>query len=194
MDLQELLLTSARAAAVYVLMLAVVRLLGKRTVGNFSAFDLIVALMLGEVVDEIIYGDVRFIEGTVAIVTLSALAAGDAWASSRNQRIQSIVEGTPTVVVRDGDFVPKGMRQERLNEQDVLAMLRLEGVRDLREIRLATLETDGEMSVLRHDWAEPAQRADVSREHQREKERTLNGVEEPPASKRTDSAAELYEA
>jgi uncharacterized membrane protein YcaP (DUF421 family) len=193
MDLQELLLTSARAAAVYVLMLSVVRLLGKRTVGNFSAFDLIVALMLGEVVDEIIYGDVRFIEGTVAIVTLSALAAGDSWASSRNQRIQSIVEGRPTVVVRDGDFVRKGMREERLSEQDVLAMLRLEGVRDLREIRLATLETDGEMSVLRYDWAEPAQRADVSREHQREKERTLKGVEEPPASKRTDAPAELYE-
>ena len=55
-------------------MLVVVRALGKRTVGNFSAFDLLVALMLGEVVDEIIYGDVRFIQGTVAIVTLAAVA------------------------------------------------------------------------------------------------------------------------
>jgi uncharacterized membrane protein YcaP (DUF421 family) len=73
-DATELLRTSGRAVAVYVLMLVVVRALGKRTVGNFSAFDLLVALMLGEVVDEIIYGDVRFIQGTVVIVTLAAVA------------------------------------------------------------------------------------------------------------------------
>jgi uncharacterized membrane protein YcaP (DUF421 family) len=57
METQELLLTALRAAAVYVLMLVVIRLMGKRTVGNFTAFDLLVALMLGEIVDEIIYGD-----------------------------------------------------------------------------------------------------------------------------------------
>jgi uncharacterized membrane protein YcaP (DUF421 family) len=194
MELQELLLTSARAVAVYVLMLGVVRLLGKRTVGNFSAFDLIVALMLGELVDEIIYGDVLFIQGTVAVVTLAALAGADSWASYRHQRVQAIVEGTPTVVVRDGEFVRQGMRAERLNEQDVLAMLRLEGVRDLREVHLATLETDGELSVLKHDWAEPAQKADMSPEYKRAKQQMLNGEEEPPPAKRTDTLAALHEA
>jgi uncharacterized membrane protein YcaP (DUF421 family) len=53
MDPNELMLTAARAAAVYLFMLIVIRALGKRTAGNFSAFDLLVALMLGEVVDEI---------------------------------------------------------------------------------------------------------------------------------------------
>jgi uncharacterized membrane protein YcaP (DUF421 family) len=64
------MLTAARAAAVSVFMLIVIRALGKRTVGNFSAFDLLVALMLGEVVDEIIYGDVLFTQGAVAIVAM----------------------------------------------------------------------------------------------------------------------------
>ena len=67
METQELLLTALRAAAVYVLMLVVIRLMGKRTVGNFTAFDLLVALMLGEIVDEIIYGDVTFAQGTQPI-------------------------------------------------------------------------------------------------------------------------------
>jgi uncharacterized membrane protein YcaP (DUF421 family) len=189
-----LLLTSARAAAVYALMLAVLRLLGKRTVGNFSAFDLIVALMLGEVVDEIIYGDVRFIQGTVAIVTLAALAAGDSWASYRSPRVQTIVEGTPTVIVRKGKFVRDGMTKERLNEADVLAMLRLQGVRDVREVQVAILETDGEMSVLRYEWAEPPQKADLLPEHDRDRKQTLKGEEDPPASKRTDSPSALGEA
>jgi uncharacterized membrane protein YcaP (DUF421 family) len=191
MDLQELILTSARAVAVYVLMLAVVRMLGKRTVGNFSAFDLIVALMLGEVVDEIIYGDVPFIQGTVAIVTLAGLAAADAWASYRSQRVQAIVEGTPTLIVRDGEFVGDGLKVERLHEKDVLAMLRLHGVRDIREVQLAILETDGEMSVLQHEWAQPPQKADLLREHERARKETLKGVDDPPASKRTDSPAAL---
>jgi hypothetical protein len=51
METQELLLTALRAAAVYVLMLVVIRLMGKRTVGNFTVFDLLVALMLGEIAD-----------------------------------------------------------------------------------------------------------------------------------------------
>jgi uncharacterized membrane protein YcaP (DUF421 family) len=193
MDLLELLLTSARAVAVYVLMLVVIRLLGKRTVGNFSAFDLLIALMLGEVVDEIIYGDVRFLQGTVAIVTLAAVTALDSWASYRHTRLQAILEGQPTVLVRDGKFVQKGMRSERLNEQDVFAMLRLQGVLDMREVHLATLETDGEVSVLKHRWAEPAQKADVNAEEEKAKEKALGEREEPPPSKRTDSPEELHE-
>jgi len=60
-DIQELFQTGLRAAGVYVLVLAVLRLTGKRSVGNSSAFDLFVALMVGEVVDEMIYGDVTLL-------------------------------------------------------------------------------------------------------------------------------------
>lgn len=65
MEIQELLFTALRTVGVYLLILIVLRSLGKRAVGNFSAFDLLVALMLGEVVDEIIYGDVTFGQGAV---------------------------------------------------------------------------------------------------------------------------------
>ena len=160
-DVRELLLTSARAAAVYVLMLIVIRALGKRTVGNFSAFDLLIALMLGDLVDEIVYGDVRFLTGTVAIGALAGLAALDAYGSYASPRVGALLEGKPTVVVRNGELIRRGMRAERLNEHDIMAMLREQGVQDLREVRLATVETDGELSVLKHDWAEPATKADV---------------------------------
>ena len=141
MDGQELLLTAARAAAVYVFMLVVIRPLGKRTVGNFSAFDLLVALMLGEVVDEIIYGDVRFVQGAVAIVAIGALAYADAWLSYAG--MEGFLEGKPTVVIRDGEFDREGMRSERMNETDVLGHLRSEGIHDMREVHLAIVENDG---------------------------------------------------
>jgi uncharacterized membrane protein YcaP (DUF421 family) len=193
MDPSELLLTSARAVAVYALILIVIRLLGKRTVGNFTAFDLLIALMLGELVDEMIYGDVRFLQGTAAIVTLAALAAADSWASYASYGMQKILEGTPSVIVRDGAFDRDGMRAERMNERDVMAMLRLSGVQDLREVHLAIVETDGEVSVLKHDWATPAEKADVDKTYQKRKEEALNGREKPRPGQQTDSAQALGE-
>jgi uncharacterized membrane protein YcaP (DUF421 family) len=183
----ELILTAARAAAVYVLMLIVIRALGKRTVGNFSAFDLLVALMLGEVVDEIIYGDVRFMQGTVAIAAIAALSYGDSWLAYFDHGMEAILEGKPTVVVRDGRFDRKGMRSERMNEKDVLAHLRLEGIHDIREVHLAVVEHDGRVSVLRQRWAEPAQKSDVFEGEHREQKTAVGDVGTAPPSVRTDS-------
>ena len=194
MDPNDLLLTAARAFAVYVLMLIVVRALGKRTVGNFSAFDLLVALMLGEVVDEIIYGDVRFMQGAVAIVAIGALAYTDGWLSYLDHGLNRILEGKPSVIVRDGEFDRKGMRQERMNEKEVLAHLREMGVLDMREVRLAVVETDGGVSVLKQPWAEPAQKADVLKDQGRERSRTIGDGDTPPDDKRTDSTYALEEA
>jgi uncharacterized membrane protein YcaP (DUF421 family) len=170
MDARELLLTCIRAAAVYTLILVVIRALGKRTVGSFSAFDLLVAVMLGDLVGEIIYGDVEFVKGIVAILTLAGLSALNVCVSVSNRRVRTLLEGQPTIIVRNGELLDARMRAERLNMDEVMAMLRLQGVQDLREVRLATVEPDGELSVLRYDWAEPAARADVDPAAARERE------------------------
>jgi uncharacterized membrane protein YcaP (DUF421 family) len=191
MEPGELILTAARAAAVYVFMLIVIRALGKRTVGNFSAFDLLVALMLGEVVDEIVYGDVRFIQGAVAIVVIAALAYTDSWLAYFDHGMEAILEGKPTIIVRDGRFDRAGMRSERMNEKDVLAHLRSEGIHDMREVHLAVVELDGSVSVLKHAWAEPAQKADVLKEDRRARHEAVGEQETPPPSVRTDSRKAL---
>jgi uncharacterized membrane protein YcaP (DUF421 family) len=193
-DPRELLLTAARAFAVFVLMMVVIRALGKRTVGNFSAFDLLVALMLGEVVDEIIYGDVTFLQGTVAIVVIGALAFTDSFLSYSSHTMQRVLEGSPTVMIRHGKFQRDGMKAEHLNEIDLVAMLRLHGIRDRREVALAVLETDGELSVIPEEWAEPARRADVDAEAAAAREDATNGKEEPPDSMRTDTPRALGES
>ncbi len=187
----ELLLTAARAFAVYVLMLIVIRALGKRTVGNFSAFDLLVALMLGELVDEIIYGDVRFLQGTVAIVTIASITYADSWLAYTNRRMELLIEGKPTIVVRDGEFDRGGMRSERMNETDVLGHLRAQGIQDMREVHLAIVEHDGTVSILKQPWAEPAQRADVLDDERRQRAEAFGDQGEPPPAKRTDSRQAL---
>jgi uncharacterized membrane protein YcaP (DUF421 family) len=187
-DPRELMLTAARAFAVYALMLLVIRALGKRTVGNFAAFDLLVALMLGEVVDEIIYGDVSFLQGTVSILVIAGAQSANAWLSWWDHGWDKILEGTPTVVVRNGALVEDGMRSERMNGKDVIAHLRSQGIRDVREVETAFVEDDGSISVLKREWAEPATRADVDEEMARAKMKDLDDREEPRGAERTDDS------
>ena len=170
MDSHELLMTALRALGVYVLMLFVIRVLGKRTVGNFAAFDLLVALMLGEVVDEIIYGDVSIAQGAVAIGVVAAAQYGNAWLSYFDHGFDRILEGTPTPIVRNGEMVKKGMRAERMNPKAVMHELRLQGVDDIKEVKLAMVETDGVVSVIKEDWAEVVQKADLGGEAAKQKQ------------------------
>ena len=184
MDLHELALTAGRALATYALILLIIRVLGKRTVGNFTAFDLLVALMLGEVVDEIIYGDVSFLQGATALVVIAAAKYGTAWLSYLNRSMSVILEGRPTELVRSGEIVHRNLRSEMLNEMDVYGALRLQGISDMREVKKATMEIDGEISVLKEDWAEPLRKADIAR--------TEGHVSDaPPDDKRTDTPRAL---
>ena len=191
MDPNELLMTAARAVGVYALVLVIVRALGKRTVGNFSAFDLLVALMLGEIVDEMVYGDVRFIQGTVAMVTIGTITYADSWLAYFDRGMEAVLEGKPTIVVKNGEFHRAGMRQERMNERDVLGALRRQGVRDMREVEYAILEHDRRVSVVQFDWAQPVVKADVDAKMSRARQNALKGLDQPPIEKQTDSSQAL---
>jgi uncharacterized membrane protein YcaP (DUF421 family) len=184
MDWQELGLTAARGVLVYVVMLVVIRVLGKRTVGNFTAFDLLVALMLGEVVDEIIYGDVSLAQGFTAIIVVALCKYLTTWLTYWDHGFNRLFEGKPTEIVRHGEFVRKGMRGELMNEQEVLAALRLGDVSDMREVKSAILEVDGKVSVIREDWAEPLTKRDIRGD-------AAEKIE--PDAKRTDTPQALGE-
>ena len=191
MDPHELLVTAGRALAAYVLLLVVVRLLGKREIGSFTAFDFLVALMLGEVVDEFIYGDVTFAQGAVAILVIAAAQYATGWLAFCSWRADKLLDGVPTPVVRDGQLQRDQMRSERINEPEIMALLRLEGIDDLREVKLAVVEVDGKLSVLKHKWAEPLQKADLGGDPARDREAAIAGRDEPPDDQRTDSPRAL---
>jgi uncharacterized membrane protein YcaP (DUF421 family) len=161
-DVNELLYTALRASFVYVFLLIVVRILGKREIGNNTAFDLIVALILGEVVDEIIYGDVTILQGVVAIGVTAIWHLVNSWASFKSEFIDKLTGAPPTVLVKNGQIQHKSLAKERLNEGELLSELRMMGVDDVKEVKQATLEPSGKVSVIQEEWAKPVQRQDLS--------------------------------
>ena len=187
MDPKDLAWTAARAVAVYAAMLVVIRVSGKRTIGSFSPFDFLVALMLGEIVDEMIYGEVSMAQGFVAMTAIALLHYVNSWLTYWDHGFSHVLEGSPTVVLEKGQFHYPGLRAERLNEKEVLSELRLHGVDDLREVKLAVIEYNGQMSVIQQDWAEPVQKADVGLAMEEQKRIDTGGDDEPMPEHRTDS-------
>jgi uncharacterized membrane protein YcaP (DUF421 family) len=191
MEFQDLLLTAGRGILVYFFMLVVIRLLGKRSVGAFSAFDLLVALMLGEVVDEIIYGDVSLVQGFTAVGVVALCHYATGWMGYKNRTLDQLVQGKPAVLVRHGEMQRDAMRQERMSEEDILIQLRLQGIQDIREVMLAILEPSGSVSVFREEWAETVRKCDLPGPEQEQMRQATQAREEPPPDLNTLSKQAL---
>lgn len=161
MDPQDLLLTALRASLIYFFLLFVIRLLGKRSVGPTSAFDLLVALMLGEVVDEAIFGDVSMPKALLAISVIAIWHFINAYASYKSKTVEKITSGVPTVLVKNGKIQQDALAKERMNENEVYSELRLMEVDDIKEVKKATLEPNGQVSVIKEEWAETVQKGDL---------------------------------
>lgn len=161
LDWNELGLTALRATFVYFYLLVIVRILGKREIGASSAFDLLVALMLGDVVDEVIYGDVTILQGVVAMAIIGVWHLVNSFASFKSKVIDNLTGAPPTVLVKAGRIQHKALAKERLNEDELWSGLRMMEVDDIKEVKQATLEPNGQISVLLEDWAKPAQKQDL---------------------------------
>lgn len=133
----------------YVVLVAVLRVSGKRTLAAMNAFDLVVTVALGSTLATVLLSsDVALAEGIVALVLLAALQALAARLSIRSPRVRRMVRSEPRLLVRGGRLLADAMREERVLEQEVLQALRAHGVADLADAEAVVLETDGRFSVL----------------------------------------------
>ena len=138
-----------RATVVYLVLLAMVRLSGKRTVGQFTPFDLIVVLLLSEAVSGSISGqDDSLPGGLIAAATLLLLDGLIAFASSRSRRIDAVVQGNPVLVGRDGVIYRDVLRRERVPLSDMEKALR-DADCEMEAMRMAILEADGTINILK---------------------------------------------
>lgn len=138
-----------RTAAVYVCLMIMIRFSGKRTVGQFTPFDLVVVMLLAETVTQSLTGgDQSLIGGLIAAATLVILNVAAAWLSARNKQVDEALEGKPTLVGRDGVIYKDVLKKERVPEADMEQALR-EADCELENMRCAFLEADGSISILK---------------------------------------------
>lgn len=138
-----------RVSTVYVVLLMLVRISGKRTVGQFTPFDLLVVMLLSEAVSAGMVGVDHSVTGALlAAFTLISINGLVAVVTARCASLQTLLEGDPVLIGRDGRLYAHALRRNHISAMDVERALR-EADCDLKDMKLAFLEVDGGISILK---------------------------------------------
>ncbi|RZM37301.1 MAG: DUF421 domain-containing protein [Sphingomonas sp.] len=138
----------------YLLLIAVLRVSGKRTLAKLNAFDFVVTVALGSTLATVLLSkDVALAEGVLAFVVLAALQFVIAWAAQRASPIEAAIKSQPRVLLLDGEIDQAALLDERVTREEVAAAVRKGGYGDLGAVAAVVLETDGSFSVIVRDEA-----------------------------------------
>ncbi|WP_054696545.1 DUF421 domain-containing protein [Syntrophomonas palmitatica] len=151
-----------RAAAMYFLALIMVRLLGKRALGELGPFDFVVMTGVGHTVVSIALDKaVPFYEGIIILATLAVLEYAMSFAALKNQKLSNLITGKPVILIDNGRIIKKNLAREKFNVDDLLQELRRQGIRDIDEVDKGILESCGGFSVILKEEDEPVSRRDL---------------------------------
>ena len=138
-----------RTLAVYAVVLVGLRLFGKRQLGQMSVSDLVMILLIANAVQNAMVGpDVSLVGGLVAAVVLLTVNFAVVRFLGRSALGERLLEGTPTLLVKDGAFIEQNLRREGLVRDEVSMAIREHGIPDETGVRAAYLETDGTISAI----------------------------------------------
>lgn len=139
-----------RAVAVYAFLLAATRLTGRRTLAQTTPFDLVLLLIIAETTQQALLGDdFSITNAAVLIATLFATDVLLAFLKGRSRRIASWLDGHPTVLMSNGEPDLHALRRSRVGIDEILEAARMQhGLKTLRDIEAAVLETSGGISII----------------------------------------------
>jgi len=138
------------AVVMYVFLIVVLRLGGRRTLGEMSTFDFILLLVISEATQQaLLKDDNSLVNAWLIITTMICLDVAMSVIKSRTGRLAALLEGTPTLIVRHGRPLDKTMARCRIDRVDVLRAARAaRGLERMDQIKYAVLEPDGSISII----------------------------------------------
>jgi uncharacterized membrane protein YcaP (DUF421 family) len=138
-----------RAGAVYAFLLVLLRVTGKRQIGQLAPFDLVLLLVLSNAVQNSMNGgDNSLVGGLISAATLVALNYGVSYATFRSKKLEALVEGRPQVIIHNGKVFEDVMRSAKLTHHELSAALRRSGCTCAEEVQTAILENNGSISIV----------------------------------------------
>ena len=143
-----------RATALYFFLWAITRGLGKRELAEMSAFELLLLVTVGDLIQQgATQEDMSVTGAMLAVGTIAVWILIFSWMGYRWRPVRRVTEGVPVVVVRDGRPVGDALRLERVTLDEVLEGARNQGITNLRDVNLGILEPDGRFSFLQKEGA-----------------------------------------
>ena len=146
-----------RAVAIYFFLWFITRVIGKRELGQMSAFELVLLVTMGDLIQQgVTQEDFSVTGAMLAVGTFALLIVTFSYLSWRFKRTRPALEGMPVVVVKDGKMLEQVMRYERLSDTELHEGMREQGIEDVSKVSIGVLEPDGKFSFFTEQDHEPA--------------------------------------
>ncbi len=137
-----------RSLILYAIVVLVVRVMGKRQIGQLQPFELVIAIMLADLasapVDDV---GVPLLKGVVPIFALAFAQITISFLSLKSERFRTLIGGSPSILIENGVLQQKKLEQLRINLNDLLEQLRSQNIANIDDVEFAILETNGNLSV-----------------------------------------------
>ncbi len=138
-----------RAAVVYLLLLVLFRITGRRALAQITAFDFVLLLIIAEATQQaMLEDDNSMTNGFLVVTTLLSLDLGLLALSGRSRIIDLLINDAPLVLVKDGRLLQERMTKSRVSEGDILQSARQQGLERMEQIKYAVLERNGNISII----------------------------------------------
>jgi uncharacterized membrane protein YcaP (DUF421 family) len=149
-EFMELYTIIFRTLFIYFMIVVVFRMMGKREIGKLSVIDFVVSIMIAELaVISIEDPKIPMINSLVSIFVLLGIQLILAIISLKSRKMRELVDGKPSVIIKEGKVDEQEMRKQRYNFDDLLTQLRENNIRSLNEVEFGVLETTGKLSVIK---------------------------------------------
>ncbi|MGE5371922.1 MAG: DUF421 domain-containing protein [Solirubrobacterales bacterium] len=151
-----------RAVGMYIAALIVIRIMGKRALGELGLFDFVVMTGVGHILTSVALDQsLPFYDGLAVLVVLAGMEYLVGYFSLKNQHFSHLVSGRPVIMIDNGRVIRDNLAREKFNVDDLLQELRKQGIRDIGEVEKGILEPSGGFSVILKADAEPVTRGEL---------------------------------
>ncbi len=148
----ELLIMVARTVLLYVVVLIIFRVMGKREIGELSILDLVVFIMIAEMAVMAIENPKDpLLHSILPMLTLLIIQIGLAIWSLKSNRMRNFIDGKPSIIIENGKINEHEMKRQRYNFNDLLVQLRDKNIKNVADVEFAILESSGRLSVFQKD-------------------------------------------
>ena len=157
-----MIVSVARTAIMYFLLMTVVRLLGKRQLGQMEPSELVVTMLVADLASfPLVQSDATLFDGIIPVVTVLLLEYLSSQLALRSIRLRKLLCGKPVILMENGKILRKNLQATRITLDELTGLLREKDVLDLRSVQYAILETNGNLSVFLYPEEKPATAKDA---------------------------------
>jgi len=139
-----------RASAIFLLLFVLLRLFGKRQLGQMTPFEFVALVVLGDFVQQAVtHNDSSVTAATLAVTTFGFWSLALGWISYRSDKMRRLLEGQPRILIQDGKLFEKVLERDKITDAEVLSEMRLAGIARLDDVEWGILEPNGKISFLK---------------------------------------------